>query len=69
MVEIVACSEKRVVETTLIQNVKIVDGTGEPAIISSLRIKGDKIEAIGNLEAINDRDFDNWEAAEYALPN
>jgi len=69
LVEIVACSEKPVVEIVLIQNVKIVDGTGEPAIIPSLRIKGDKIEAIGNLEAINDRDFDNREAAEYTLPN
>lgn len=54
---------------TLIQNVKVVDGSGNSTIISSLRIKGDKIEAFGNLEAINDRDFDNRKAAEYTLPN
>ena len=61
LVGIIACTEKPVVETTLIQNVKVVDGTGEPAIISSLRIKGDKIEAIGNLEAINGENIINGE--------
>lgn len=61
LVGIIACTEKSVVETILIQNVKVVDGTGEPAIISSLRIKGDKIEAIGNLEAINGENIINGE--------
>ncbi len=51
-VGIVACTEKPDVDSTLIQHVKIVDGTGVPSFISSLRINGDKIEAIGNLEAI-----------------
>ena len=51
-VGIVACTEKTDVDTTLIQNVKIVDGSGTASFISSLRINGDKIEAIGILDAI-----------------
>lgn len=37
--------------TTLIKNVRLVDGTGAPARNSSIRIEGKKIIAVGNLTA------------------
>lgn len=37
--------------TTLITNVKIMDGSGKPAIMGSVRIKGDVIVEVGNLSA------------------
>ena len=37
--------------TTLITNVKIMDGSGKPAIKGSVRIKGDVIVEVGNLSA------------------
>jgi len=61
LVGMTACIEKPVIETTLIQNVKLVDGSGKPAFISSLRINGDKIEAIGNLEVNNGENIINGE--------
>jgi N-acyl-D-amino-acid deacylase len=38
--------------STLITNVQIIDGTGSPAFKGAVRINADKIEAIGNLEAL-----------------
>ncbi len=37
--------------TTLIKNVRLIDGTGTPARNSSIRIEGKKIIAVGNLTA------------------
>jgi N-acyl-D-amino-acid deacylase len=37
------------VDTTLITNVRIVDGTGAPAFEGSVRVDGDRIAAVGNL--------------------
>ena len=40
--------------TTLIKNVRLIDGTGTPARNSSVRIEGKKIIAVGNLAAFAD---------------
>jgi len=36
--------------TTLVANVRVVDGTGAPARAASVRIEGDRIAAVGDLE-------------------
>ena len=40
--------------TTLIDNVRLIDGTGTPARNSAIRIEGKKITAVGNLTAFSD---------------
>lgn len=37
--------------STVIKNIRLIDGTGKPAVISSVRIQGDKIVAIGTMKA------------------
>jgi len=55
---VVACHSKdpapreATVDTTLIDNVLIVDGSGDPGYEGGLRIRGDRILAVGNLAAI-----------------
>lgn len=55
---VVACpsnnppSREATVNTTLIDNVLIVDGSGDPGYEGSIRIRGDRILAVGNLTAI-----------------
>ncbi|MCA6460989.1 MAG: D-aminoacylase [Chitinophagaceae bacterium] len=39
-------------KTTLITRVKIIDGTGIPAYAASVRIKGNRIQEVGNLKAL-----------------
>lgn len=43
--------------TTLIKNVRLIDGTGTPASNSSIRIEGKKIIAVGNLTAFKDENI------------
>ncbi|MCA6499605.1 MAG: D-aminoacylase, partial [Chitinophagaceae bacterium] len=38
-------------KTTLITRVQVIDGTGIPAYAASVRIKGNRIQEVGNLKA------------------
>ena len=38
--------------STLITEVRIIDGTGIPAYVGSVRVKGNQIVAVGNLQAL-----------------
>ena len=49
VVGIAACTQEKV-STTLIVNASIVDGTGSPARPGAVRIDGDRIAEVGNLE-------------------
>jgi len=55
---VVACpsnnpaSREATVDSTLIDNVLIVDGSGDPGYEGSIRIRGDRILAVGNLAAM-----------------
>ena len=47
------------IATTLISNVKIIDGTGTPAKAGAVRMQGDLIVEVGQLKSINDENIIN----------
>ncbi|MBT8100855.1 MAG: amidohydrolase family protein, partial [Gammaproteobacteria bacterium] len=50
---VTACDSGTVdISSTLIVNARVIDGTGAPAMQASVRIDGDKIVAVGRLDAL-----------------